>query len=61
MKTFVLSKSCSHLKVLISYLISGSLGYWPTEKFGSCPPAKYPENYHDDYYSRDIPRGMYLV
>ena len=30
------------------------LGYFPREKPGSCPPAKYPEDYYDDYYTRNI-------
>lgn len=27
-------------------------GYY--EKPGSCPPAKYPDDYHNDYYSREV-------
>ena len=28
--------------------------FWNREKPGSCPPAKYPDDYFDDYYTRNV-------
>ena len=28
--------------------------HWNREKPGSCPPAKYPDDYFDDYYTRNV-------
>ena len=28
--------------------------YFPREKSGSCPPAKFPDDYYDDYYTRNV-------
>ena len=47
---------------MVYFLKYFTLGYWPPhEKPGSCPPAKYPTDYHDDYYSRDLYGGKSLI
>ena len=44
----------SDLSSNVSMFFIPILGYFPREKPGSCPPAKYPEDYYDDYYTRNI-------
>ena len=39
---------------LYSHATFQIVDHWNREKPGSCPPAKYPDDYFDDYYTRNI-------